>query len=307
MLLPVSCAQQPDSHCAWSVQVLAQTEPSLMVWMQTLPSQQGLARHDSPAPTQAGPHNSPGGAQTRVRPKSMQHPSPTSLPRGAERLQLLTGRIEVDVPEDGAKRAFSVATPDTLVMVRGTKFTVEVADVESPDGSVTSVRVARGQVEVQTIAGRTTLQVGNTWSSNRAATKQQAATPSPEHNGPEASQTQGGGTDNPPESAAAGAKRTPTSLGGENRIYQDAMRAKLRGRDERVVRRLDALLQRYPKSPLAPDARVERFRALKRLGRHQEAARSARKYLAEHPEGFAQDEARDLALGLHGPAGGEEE
>jgi hypothetical protein len=75
------------------------------------------------------------------------------------------------------------------------------------------------------------------------------------------------------------------------------MQAKQRGDDDRVVRELDVLMQRYSDSPLAPDARVERFRALKRLGRTAEAARSARRYLAEQPDGFAREEARDVALG----------
>jgi hypothetical protein len=66
------------------------------------------------------------------------------------------------------------------------------------------------------------------------------------------------------------------------------------------------LLQRFPGSPLVPDARVERFRALQRLGRTEEAARSARQYLAEQPDGFAREEARDVALGRSAAEGDEQ-
>jgi hypothetical protein len=47
---------------------------------------------------------------------------------------------------------------------------------------------------------------------------------------------------------------------------------------------------------LSQEAKVERLRALERLGKTQQAAESARRYLAEHPDGFAQAEARQLAL-----------
>ena len=74
------------------------------------------------------------------------------------------------------------------------------------------------------------------------------------------------------------------------------MEAKRRGDDTTALNRLDAFLVRYPGSPLAQNAQVERFRALRRLGRSQAAASEARKYLAEHPSGFARDEAQRVAI-----------
>jgi hypothetical protein len=38
------------------------------------------------------------------------------------------------------------------------------------------------------------------------------------------------------------------------------------------------------------------MRALSRLGRTEEAAREARRYLAERPDGFARDEAKRLVM-----------
>ena len=57
-----------------------------------------------------------------------------------------------------------------------------------------------------------------------------------------------------------------------------------------------ALLSRYPNGRLAEEARVERMRGLRRTGNVNGAASEARRYLAEHPHGYAQDEARGDAL-----------
>jgi hypothetical protein len=215
----------------------------------------------------------------------------------AERMELLTGRVDVDVPEDGSKRTFSVETPDAVVTVHGTVFGVTVGKAMPTGKAVTSVQVTRGRVSVRTRAGTTMLTPGSTWSSasetaggavataarrpDDAAARTAVADPGPQHE---------------PGRQVRVADSERTSLSEENRLYRAAMQFKRQHQDERVVEILARLVERYPGSPLAPDACVERFRALERLGRTAEAARSARKYLAEHPGGFAQDEARDLAL-----------
>ena len=96
--------------------------------------------------------------------------------------------------------------------------------------------------------------------------------------------------------APAPSSATTSALPEQNRLFAAAMAAKGEGRDGDTVRLLGELLGRYPGSPLAQEARVERFRALSRLGRSDEAAREARRYLAEYPGGFARDEARGVAL-----------
>jgi hypothetical protein len=53
---------------------------------------------------------------------------------------------------------------------------------------------------------------------------------------------------------------------------------------------------RYPASPLAQEAHVERFRALERMGRHSAAVSAARLYLVAYPNGFARDEAKAIVL-----------
>jgi hypothetical protein len=86
------------------------------------------------------------------------------------------------------------------------------------------------------------------------------------------------------------------ALAQQNRLLQAALAARSQGDHARAVRLLDELLRRYPSSPLAESARVERFRSLRRLGRHSEATREARRYLASYGHGFARDEARGLVL-----------
>jgi aminoglycoside phosphotransferase (APT) family kinase protein len=56
------------------------------------------------------------------------------------------------------------------------------------------------------------------------------------------------------------------------------------------------LLATYPQSTLREVAQVEHFRALNGAGQTARAAGEARRYLAEHSEGAARNEARDLAL-----------
>jgi TolA-binding protein len=74
------------------------------------------------------------------------------------------------------------------------------------------------------------------------------------------------------------------------------MTTKRHGELEKALTQLNQFLARYPNSPLMPNARVERFRLLERLGRRGEAAVAAREYMVHDPDGFARDEARTLAL-----------
>jgi hypothetical protein len=93
-----------------------------------------------------------------------------------------------------------------------------------------------------------------------------------------------------------GAAPTATELANQNRLFASAMNARERGDSLAAVRLLDDFVRRYPASPLAPDAYVERFRTLAQIGDRQGAARAARSYLSMYASGFARDEARALAL-----------
>jgi outer membrane protein assembly factor BamD (BamD/ComL family) len=102
-----------------------------------------------------------------------------------------------------------------------------------------------------------------------------------------------------PAPAARGSKEPveeSSTLAQENDLYAAASRAAREGNDALAVASLNGLLARYPSSPLAQNVRVDRFRALNRSGRAQEAMSQARRYLADYPNGFARDEAKAIVL-----------
>jgi hypothetical protein len=94
--------------------------------------------------------------------------------------------------------------------------------------------------------------------------------------------------------------RDPSTLADENRLMQSALLAARQGQNALTEQRLTELLSRYPSSPLAQNALVERFRSLRRSGDRTAAARQARRYLEAYPRGMASDEARQVA-GLNVP------
>lgn len=212
------------------------------------------------------------------------------------------GFIDVDV-EPSRDGRVEVETPHARIVVHGTQFSVAVSQPDE-DAAVTNVRVRRGVVAVIR-GGREVarLKAGDSWTSKKAAPKPV----------------------NPAESLASDAKaplqqakRAPvkraikqglsrpatksvevvdaSTLAEQNQMFRRAVDARNRGDDEQALKNFDALLGKFPKSALAQEARVERFRALKRLGKNREAAQAARRYLMDHTNGFAKDEARDLAL-----------
>ena len=89
------------------------------------------------------------------------------------------------------------------------------------------------------------------------------------------------------------AEAKASTLAEQSRMFQEAIDARNRGDDARAADLFGRLLPRYPSYE---EAEVQLFRAQKRLGRMTAAAAEARRYLALHPQGFARDEARGLAL-----------
>jgi TolA-binding protein len=92
-------------------------------------------------------------------------------------------------------------------------------------------------------------------------------------------------------------RRVDPSLARENRAFAAAMARRNAGELSQALSELERWLDRYPDSVLQQEARVEQFRLLARLGRSHEAARAARSYLGDYPDGYAREEARDLVLG----------
>jgi hypothetical protein len=65
-----------------------------------------------------------------------------------ERVRLLAGRVDLDVPKLAPGEALAVETHDSLVEVRGTRFAVSVVERE-PQGPFTQVDVSEGRVLIR--------------------------------------------------------------------------------------------------------------------------------------------------------------
>lgn len=215
--------------------------------------------------------------------------------KSAHRLRLDAGRIEARVDDrPSLKPKLVVETPDVDVVVTGTVFGVDV--VRNAHGvTITKVAVEKGQVVVMRGGTEVALVAsGATWTSEIREEPPAPAVAPPKVAGRAA------------RPAPAPASRLPSSgsledvnvgtLGEENAAFQAGIEARNRGEDAVVAERMGHLLTRYPASPLAGEALVERMRALARLGRAEAAAREARRYLAAYPDGFAREEARRLVL-----------
>lgn len=223
-----------------------------------------------------------------------------SRPSAAEeRISLRRGRVDVSVEKAiDAQRAVVVETPDAEVVVRGTVFDVRVEPRESATN--THVHVTRGSVWVLSQGVQVALlSAGQSWSSAGGvqggvpvASAPVVAEPAPVAAAPppaaESSPTA--------VKAAKAPSRKPGTLAEENRIFAAGVEARNRGDSARAAELFAELLATYPQSTLREVAQVERFRALKGAGQASRASTEARRYLAEHPDGAARTEARDLAL-----------
>jgi len=204
-----------------------------------------------------------------------------------QRLFLRSGRVDVEVPEHGPKQHLVIETPDAEAHVVGTIFSVELRSVGETHEMATVVNVSRGEVRVIRRGGSVqAVRAGERWVAGEPALAAAADQASDE-----AERTARPGS-------KARASRTgvasASELAAQNRMYRSALDARNGGNDAKAVRILDRFLAKYPDSPLAQEAEVERFRTLQRMGRSREAAQSARRYLSDHDSGFAREEAREL-------------
>jgi len=218
-------------------------------------------------------------------------------------VELEQGLVTLQVEKLAPGLGFSVQTPDARVTVHGTRFTVQVSP-RAPSGTVTSVAVSEGRVEVASPGHVVFLGPGEHWSSPGAALE--AQTPPGTVSQIPASSAEPA---LPNVSSSAPALPAPhatpiagSTLADENRLYTRALTHAGGGDLTSALAELGTLTQRYPRSPLAQNARVERFRLLQQSGNGSAAAQEARRYLSEYPNGFARAEARGLALaGLNTP------
>lgn len=172
--------------------------------------------------------------------------------RENQAVQLYKGHLTCQVPKQRPGSRFAVKTPDALVTVRGTRFSVQV--VPEADGtSRTCVRVTEGSVHVASGKLGQLLEPGQSWGCEPKAPEDEVVVVQPSAD-PESTETQ---------SPRIAARKAPvrSTLQQETQILQAAVAAERAGRADEARQQLNRLLGQYPGSPLAPEART----LLKRL------------------------------------------
>ena len=233
------------------------------------------------------------GPSARLRFEAAGHDAATR-----DRVGLVAGRIEVQVPKLASGDEVRVQTDEATVVVHGTKFAVERLGGANANTSAntsqrpgeTRVTVTEGIVEVDTDQGVRMLTAGMT-----LRVPEPLADPVPPlpASAPPVSESD-------PAPAASSASST---LAAENALLTEAMRLRRGRQGERALTLLDGLLARYPASPLTESARVERLRALEETGSTDRLGREAARYLADYPRGFGRAEAERMLAGAsaHSP------
>jgi hypothetical protein len=225
----------------------------------------------------------------------------------SERIRLESGAVALRVPKLAGNQRLAVVTSDATVEVRGTRFAVHVE--RDARGRFTRVDVAEGRVAVSSERGPALLGPGEHWTSREpgapAPPPVPSAEPAPALPSPSApieqerAEPAPRATQTPP--VAAVTRPAPglgdSALAEQNRLFQGAALAKRSGLTKLALERLETLLERYPTSELAHNARVEHFRLLRDTGQAESARASARRYLERYPEGFAAAEAERVLDG----------
>jgi ferric-dicitrate binding protein FerR (iron transport regulator) len=170
-----------------------------------------------------------------------------------ERLALPTGRIAVRVPKLG-RGSLVIDTPNALVTVHGTRFSVDVRPATGEWSVETRVAVSEGLVSVLSGGREVFLGPGARWTS----------TPS----GADVLSPDSGVAPTPLPNANARVKTSPrSSLARETELFRAALEARRKGDPRGAIEYVNQLLGKYPSSPLATDARAERAGALAELKR----------------------------------------
>jgi hypothetical protein len=195
------------------------------------------------------------------------------------------GALQADVakvPKDGR---FAIRAGDAEVEVRGTSFRVAIvpSDPSCGEGTPTRVAVREGVVVVRRRGVEERVSAGESWPRGcKTPSVPASAAPSVAAGVPAPSIA-------PSKSALA-----PSELSGQNDLFDAATTARRRGDAAGAIAGYDRFLAKYPASPLAENARVERMRLLA-TSDHARAVTAADDYLAHHPNGFAKQEALALA------------
>jgi hypothetical protein len=203
-----------------------------------------------------------------------------------DQVNLLVGKIDVQVPKLQDGDELRVVTDEATVVVHGTRFSVERTAADAGHIARTRVAVLDGRVAVLTLQGERMLTGGADWIS--ALSEESSASPGPvpvatagsiRSPSPSADGLAGG------RFAADGA----STLKSENAALAEAMRLIRENLDAQALARLDNLLARHPSTPLAETARYERVLVLHKLGSPR-LKHEAERYLADYPNGVARED-----------------
>jgi hypothetical protein len=205
---------------------------------------------------------------------------------------LNAGSMRAHVAKLGPGERFIVRTPDADVEVRGTIFTVSLVPADSAcgGGTVTRVAVEEGVVVVRAKGSEARVAKGERWPSGcqaaPAPTVVEIDPPSPRiTNEPKGTRTK------PAPSSAI----TPSSssLAEQNALFAEGLAYKNGGQSSQAIGTFEQFMSKYPSSPLAENAAVERMRLLAQIDRARGAA-AANQYLRRYPNGFGKAEAKAI-------------
>ena len=152
------------------------------------------------------------------------------------------------------------------------------------EGTTTRVSVVQGMAVVRHAGRDDELIAGAEWPSGCSR--------APAASGPVATLPPAGASG----ARVAAAPSASSTLADQNNLFAVAVAARRRGDAAGAVAGFDRFLARYPASPLAESATVERMRAL-RTSDPARAVAAARQYLATYPSGFAHAEAEAIVAG----------
>lgn len=231
-----------------------------------------------------------------------------------ERFSLQRGTLSAHVAKLTLGQRFIVATPDAEVEVRGTRFTVRVLEQGQGcgAGSRTRLDVVEGVVEVRSGGASVSVHAGEHWPSGCAVTAPQLVQLAPPSSVAATAASESAHVARPdPKALAANAARsspwaaegtapsTPSSekasaLAAQNDLFAQGVASRRQGDVNGALRAYQDLIDRFPSSPLAENAMVERMRLLASV-HDARASAEAQRYLARYPRGFAVHEAGALA------------
>ncbi|MET0790837.1 MAG: FecR domain-containing protein [Polyangiaceae bacterium] len=225
-----------------------------------------------------------------------------------ERFSLQQGELSAHVAKLSGGQRFIIATPDAEVEVRGTKFRVRVlgAGETCGAGSRTRLDVTEGIVEVRASGATVNVVAGEHWPSDctdaeltrsvAAPLSLPRAAPVPDVSAvPLHAQAARPFASSSAEHAplVRGAPEQASELAQQNDSFAEGVALHRQGDVAGALRAFQSFLVRFPRSPLAENALVERMRIL--ASAHDPGARTeAQRYVARYPRGFALGEAKQL-------------